>query len=292
MFIEKNIEQPTITHKTIVVKDVPIHIIESGPKSEPSILFVHGWPTDWKEFESVMALLSDNYHVIAMDLPGIGDSKIPLQSYSKSNISNYVLGLIDAMAIKDVTLVGCDCGGQVVYAFLKNFPNRVTRAIIMNVAIPGVEPWEFVKNNPYIWHFKLHLIPDLPEKLVQGRELEYFSYFYDALVGKGNRISDHLRKHFSNAYSSLESLTSGFELYRTFDIDEEDNVNRKEVAISIPVLYLRGGDEPVNIETYIKGFKDNGFKNIKSTTIENCGHFSAIEQPEKVALAIKAFIHK
>ncbi|MBF4692241.1 alpha/beta fold hydrolase [Fusibacter ferrireducens] len=290
MFTENQKAHPLFTHQNIAVNGIPIHITEASPTTRPSILFIHGWPTSWKEFESVMTVLSNNYHVIAMDLPGIGDSKIPLQSYRKSNISNYVLGLLDTMDIKDVTLVGCDCGGQVVYAFLKKFPHRASRAIIMNVAIPGVEPWETVKNNPYIWHFKLHLISDLPEKLVHGKQLEYFSYFYDTLVGKGNRISDDFRKCFSDAYSSLESLKSGFELYRNFSNDENDNMSQKEVAIQIPVLYLRGEDEPVNIETYIKGFRENGFKNVKSAIIEHCGHFSAMEQPEKVALAIKNFI--
>ena len=109
-------------------------------------------------------------------------------------------------------------------------------------------------------------------------------------MGKGNRISDDYRKWFSNAYSSLESLKSGFELYRNFNIDENDNVRRKEVIIPIPVLYLRGGDEPVNIETYINGFRENYFENIKPAIIEHCGHFLAMEQPEKVALAIKNFI--
>lgn len=290
MSIKKNEEQSIFTHTNIIVKNIPIHVVEAGPTNAPSILFIHGWPTDWHEFKSVMNILSKSYHVIAIDLPGIGDSKISLPSYSKSNISNYILGLLDTMDIKEVTLVGCDCGGQVVYSFLKNFPHRVSRAIIMNVVIPGVEPWDTVKNNPYIWHFKLHLVSDLPETLVHTKEMEYFSYFYDSLAGKGNRINDDFRKEFSNAYSSIESLRSGFELYRNFSIDESDNLMRKEVIVSVPVLYLRGGDEPVNIKTYIKGFKENGIKNINSAIIEHCGHFSAIEQPEKVALTIKNFI--
>lgn len=93
------------------------------------------------------------------------------------------------MNLHDVTLVGCDVGGQVTYAFLKSFPNRISRAVIMNVVIPGIEPWDAVKRNPYIWHFAFHSIPELPEKLIAGNEISYFSYFYDVMAGKDKKMN-------------------------------------------------------------------------------------------------------
>ncbi len=288
----ENKNVPVFIHKSVVAKGIPIHVVEAGQATEPAILFIHGWPTNWREFSPVMQMLSDEYHVIAVDIPGIGESKVPVQSYSKQNIAIYILALIEAMNLRDVTLVGCDCGGQIVYACLKISPDCVSHAVIMNVVIPGVEPWNEVKNNPYIWHFKFHLVPELPEKLVSGRELEYFSYFYNVLAGKGNRISDEYRAWFSRAYSNLDALKAGFDLYRCFQTDENDNIQLKNVPVPMPVLYLRGGDEPVNIETYEEGFKENGIENIETAIIEHCGHFSAIEQPEEVALMIRKFIKR
>jgi hypothetical protein len=40
----------------------------------------------------------------------------------------------------------------------------------MNVVVPGVDHWSEVKRNPNIWHFAFHAVPELPEKLVQGKE--------------------------------------------------------------------------------------------------------------------------
>jgi hypothetical protein len=34
----------------------------------------------------------------------------------------------------------------------------------MDVIIPGVDPWDEVLRNPYIWHFALHSIPHLPKR--------------------------------------------------------------------------------------------------------------------------------
>ena len=71
----------------------------------------------------------------------------------------------------DVTLAGHDAGGQIVYAYLHAYPEDLARAVIMNVAIPGLDPWDEVKRNPHIWHFAFHAVPELPEicdHLVKG----------------------------------------------------------------------------------------------------------------------------
>ncbi|SHE37462.1 Pimeloyl-ACP methyl ester carboxylesterase [Seinonella peptonophila] len=287
---DKNTEGLFI-HQKVMVNKIPIHVVEAGSRSKPTIFFIHGWPTCWLEFKAVMMILSEGYHTVAIDLPGIGESNTPLQSYSKRNIAEYVHGIMDTMNLQDITLAGCDIGGQITYAFLKNFPNRISRAVIMNVVIPGVEPWDKVKSNPYIWHFAFHSIPELPEKLVAGNELSYFSYFYDVLAGKGKTVSDILRKLYAEAYTRPNALKAGFDFYRSFPMDEKDNIASKENMVSMPILYLRGEDEHIDIEAYIKGFKENGLKNISTKTIENCGHFSAEEQPEKVASVIREFIN-
>ena len=67
-----------------------------------------------------------------------------------------------------MTLVGHDIGGMVVYAYLRAYQD-LARAVIMDVPVPGVAPWEEFVREPYLWHFALHSIADLPERLVQGR---------------------------------------------------------------------------------------------------------------------------
>jgi len=290
MINKENDTKSVFKHSKVIVKEIPIHVVESGQTSKAAIFFIHGWPTCWLEFETVMKILFDDYHVVAIDLPGIGDSEIPLESYSKRNIAEYVHGVMNALNLSDVTLVGCDVGGQVTYAFLKSFPDRISQAVIMNVAIPGVEPWDVIKSNPYIWHFAFHSIPQLPEVLVTGNELQYFSYFFDVLAGKGKKMNEAQRKSYAEAYTHPGALKAGFDFYRCFAQDEKDNVASRDDIVSMPILYLRGEDEHTNIEVYMRGFKENGLQNIVSKVIENCGHFSAEEQPEKVASAIREFI--
>jgi pimeloyl-ACP methyl ester carboxylesterase len=283
-------EPQTLAHKQIMVDDLSIHVIESGV-GKSSILFLHGWPENWPAFKDIMMGLNNQFHVVAIDLPGIGKSTPTTPSHTKTSISRVVNGVIKYLNLDDVTFVGHDVGGQIVYAYLHKYPDNISKAVIMNVAIPGVSPWDDVKRNPYIWHFAFHLIPELPELLVYGKQSQYFDYFYNEISADSNAINKKRRKEYVESYSSIESLKTGFEWYRAFPQDEKENTLNKDQKINIPVLYLREGTPDI-LEHYLKGLFESGLINLQGKIIENSGHFSPEEQPKAVIELIKQFIIK
>jgi pimeloyl-ACP methyl ester carboxylesterase len=131
------------------------------------------------------------------------------------------------MGLRGFTLVGQDVGGMVVYSGLRGAFDDLERAVIMDTVVPGVDPWEQVRRNPYIWHFAMHAIPGLPERLVQGRQREYFDYFYDVLSADPDKITAQARADYVQAYATDGALTAGFNWYRTF---AKDAVENKEAA--------------------------------------------------------------
>ncbi|MDF2682202.1 MAG: alpha/beta hydrolase [Brevibacillus sp.] len=276
-------------HRFVDVDGVSIYVVDAGDEHKPAILFLHGWPQNWTEFEKVMLPLCEDYHVMAIDLPGIGKSSTPLKVNDKRTIAKYVRALIKEFHLLKPTLVGHDVGGQIVYAYLHAFPGELARAVIMNVAIPGIDPWQEVKKNPYIWHFAFHSIPDLPETLLVGHLPEYFTYFFDAIAAKPGSVSESAREKYVEAYSRLESLKTGLEWYRSFPQDEKDNTSVKE-PVHTPVLYVRGDHEFVSIDTYLKGFREAGLLNVSGRVISNSGHWAPEEQPEEVVSALRDFM--
>lgn len=278
----------TITYWQANVNGVSVHVAEAGNKGNQTILFLHGFPENSRAFEGVMNELKGEYHLLAIDLPGIGGSD-PIASSDKNAIAGFVHEFIQTLQLKQVILAGHDIGGMVVYAFLKQFSQQVLKAIIMNTAVPGVAPWEEVKRNPHIWHFAFFAVPSLPEVLTTGKEKPLFDFFYDNLSANKNAITESNRNYYAAAYKRPASLKTGFNWYRAFPQDEKDNTAGSR--ITTPVLYLRGEKEPgAGIEHYIAGFKESGLLNITHTSIPDCGHFTAEEQPVKVAKAIAEFV--
>jgi pimeloyl-ACP methyl ester carboxylesterase len=113
------------------------------------------------------------------------------------------------MGLQNVTLVGHDIGGMVVYVYLHAYPGELHRAVIMNVAVPGIDPWSEVTRNPHIWHFAFHAVPELSEQLVVGHQAAYFAFFYDALSAIPGAVDKQARKAFVEAYSSPRRCTLG-----------------------------------------------------------------------------------
>ncbi|HSX28768.1 MAG TPA: alpha/beta hydrolase [Candidatus Saccharimonadales bacterium] len=277
---------------TLSIRGNTIAVAKTGNIDAPAILFLHGWPQSWQAWQSVMGLASQNFRAVAIDLPGIGGSTWPDADGSKRAIADIVHQVIQQLELKHVTLVGHDVGGQVTYAYLTQHENSIDQAVIIDVAIPGLAPWEEVLRNPYIWHFAFHAVPRLPEQLVQGKQADYFNYFYDTIAANSSAITPKNRQAYVAAYRRDDSLSAGFEWYRAFAQDTKDNQSfiQNGGTIHTPLLYIRGEKTHADINVYQAGFIDGGVTNIATEVIANSGHFVAEEQPRALWESIQRFI--
>ncbi|GAB3939913.1 alpha/beta hydrolase [Spirosoma harenae] len=281
--------QSDFQHQQISVEDISLHVVTTGSADKPAVLFLHGFPENWQAFETVMAGLSSDFYAVSIDLPGIGQSE-KIADNDKKTIARYVNGLIKSMGLHDVTLVGHDAGGMITYAYLHAYADSLAKAVIMNVVVPAVDPWEQVKQNPRIWHFAFNAIPDLPETLVIDRQRPFFDYFFDTISAQPEKISEQARTIYAQAYASYDALHTAFEWYRTFPKDEKDNEQTKGKPVQTPVLYLRGEKEYGDLDEYLNSFKESGLVTIQGQLISGSGHYAPEESPDEVIKALKAFL--
>lgn len=271
------------------VGDLSLHVVEAGDPHGQPYLFLHGWPESWRTWEGVMAAGAAHARVIAIDLPGIGESAGAVTGGSKLQVAKVIRGLVQSLELTDLTLIGHDAGGMVAYSYLRQYGD-LARAVIMNTVIPGVDPWAQVLASPYIWHFGFHAVPTLPEILVHGHQAEYFDYFYDALSVDPARITPESRAAHAAAYNSDAALTAGFDLYRAFTQDARDNTALAQAApADTPLLYARGDGEGGDIAVYAQGFQDAGVQNLTTALVPGAGHFSQEEVPAHIWKLIRDF---
>lgn len=276
-------------HSQIAVGEASLHVVEAGNPAGVPFLFLHGWPESWRSWEAVLAAAARQARAIAIDLPGIGESTGTATDGRKGQVAALIHRLIGTMGLRDLTLVGQDAGGMIAYAYLREYRD-IARAVIMDVVVPGVDPWEEVLRNPYLWHFAFHSIPDLPERLVQGRQAEYFDFFYGVLARDAARITPEARAAYAAAYATDGALTAGFNWYRTFGQDADEN--RQASAgppTATPLLYLRGEYEGGDIDAYVRGFRAAGVEQVAQAIVPDAGHFSQEEAPEEVWRLIAEF---
>jgi pimeloyl-ACP methyl ester carboxylesterase len=275
--------------RTIRTKDGELSLLEAGSADAPALVLLHGWPQSSAAFEPVLRELERDIHAIAIDLPGVGASRGVLTANDKRTLARCIRGAVEALGLRQVVLAGHDIGGMVAYAYAKEAPASLRGVAILDVVIPGIDPWSEVLRNPHLWHFAFHSVPGLPEKLVAGREAPYFDFFFDALSADPTRIPRRARDAYVAAYARPDALRTAFEWYRAFEQDAKDNIESKEIAVPIPTLCVRGSREPGRLEDYVQGLRDAGFSSARGERIEDCGHFSPDEQPAALAASLRRF---
>jgi pimeloyl-ACP methyl ester carboxylesterase len=276
-------------HRHVAVRGSLVHVAEAGDPDRLPLVFLHGWPESWQSWQQVMAAAAPQARAVAIDLPGVGESSGAATDGSKRQLAAVLHELIATLGLREVTLVGQDVGGMITYAYLRGY-HDLARAVIMDVVLPGVDPWEEVLRNPYLWHFAMHMIPGLPERLVQGHQQDYFGYFYDILSHDPGRIDAAARAAYAKAYATDSALTAGFNWYRTLYQDAADNrLAAAGPPASTPLLYVRGEHETGDIDTYVRGLRAAGVAQVQQALVPDAGHFTQEEAPEQTWQVIARF---
>ena len=101
-----------------------IAYVEQG--QGPVALFIHGVPLNGFHWRNVMAELQSSRRCIALDLMGLGYTRIgPAHDVSFEAQARMVREFLDAMGIDHVDLIGNDSGGAIAQIFAANHPHRL-----------------------------------------------------------------------------------------------------------------------------------------------------------------------
>jgi len=121
--------------KTVKIDGLDIFYREAGNKNKPSILLLHGFPSSSHMFRDLINDLSADYHLIAPDYPGFGQSSTPSVSAYEYNFDNLALTisrLIDALGLKKLSLYLHDYGGPVGFRIAAQRPELIEALIVQN----------------------------------------------------------------------------------------------------------------------------------------------------------------
>ena len=125
---------PTL-QKTIHVDALEIGYREAGPRTAPTLLLLHGFPTSSHMFRNLIPKLADALHVVAPDYPGFGNSSMPLVNefdYTFDRLAQTMRGFVEALGIERYSLYVMDYGAPVGYRLAAAHPERVQALIVRN----------------------------------------------------------------------------------------------------------------------------------------------------------------
>ena len=273
-----------IASKTLEVNGVKLHYRIAG--KGPALILLHGYAETSLMWMPIMPLLADRFTVIAPDLPGIGDSDVPVKGLDMKSAAISIHELAKALGVKSAEVVGHDIGLMVAYAYAAQFPAEVTKLVLMDAFLPGVGGWEAIYNDPRIWHFRFN--GPTPEALVQGRERTFFEYFWNDLAADKNKsIPEADRQAYTAAYSRPGRMRAGWAYFVSFLQAAADFSELAKTKLTIPLLTI-GGDkslgEPLGQQGKLVA------TDVTTIVLKDAGHWILEEQPEATTAALLKFL--
>jgi len=274
----------TIVSRTAGINGVKLHYITAG-HGAPLIL-LHGYAETSLMWKPIIPVLAERFTVIAPDLPGIGDSDIPAHGLDMKSAAIRIHDLAKSLGVQKAEVVGHDIGLMVAYAYAAQFASEVTKLVLMDAFLPGVEGWEAVYNNPDIWHFRFN--GPTPEALVQGRERTYFDYFWnDFAADKTHSIPEADRKAYTAAYARPGRMHAGWAYFVSFQQAAKDFAQLSQTKLPMPVLTIGGEKslgEALGQQTKLVA------TDVTVVVLKDTGHWVLEERPKETTEALQEFL--
>jgi pimeloyl-ACP methyl ester carboxylesterase len=264
-----------------------IHTISAG--AGETVVLIAGWPQSLWAWRHVFPQMAKRNRVVALDLPGMGDSAIPAPAYDVSSVADIVHATLSALGVHKFFLVGHDIGTWISYPFAAKYRDSVKKLVLMDAVIPGVVPMVPISPQNVIlsWHFGFNSIPGLPEALTAGRERTFLAWFFNNRSYVKSAIGEADLDEYERIYTATGAMTSGFNYYRAMAVSAEQNRALSSPKLPMPVLVVAGasGVGARMIEAVVP-LCDNA----RGVLLDGCGHYIPEEVPERLCVLLEEFL--
>jgi len=261
-----------------------IHVRSGG--AGPAVVLIHGFGDTGDMWGPLAAQLARRHTVIVPDLRGMGLSSRPAAGYAKKSQAADIRAVVESLGQDRTAVVGHDIGTMVAYAYAARFPAKVTRLVVMDAPVPGIDPWDKLVRDPRLWHFDFGGRD--AERLVAGRERIYLDRFWNQFAGDPARVDEATRAHYAKLYAQPGAMRAAFAQFNTIGTnDVADNRAGAQVKLGMPVLAI-GGEKSFGptMATVMR----NAASNVREAVVPGAGHWLMEESPDATVKLIDDFL--
>lgn len=282
---------PGLTPRSLPVAGGTVQALVGGRPDGPPVVLLAGFPQTSYAWRHVVPLLAQDHAVIALDLPGQGGSLPWTGGADMHAVASALHEAVAALGVGPHWLVGHDVGAWAAFTYALDFPADLRGVALLDAGIPGVTMPTAVPLDAgrvhKTWHFAFHMVADLPETLLAGREAEYVGWFLRTKAADAAVFDDAEIAHYAAALAQEGSLTTSMGYYRS--ASESAEHNRQLLArgpLAVPVLAV--DSEHGSIPDMASPLRAHA-STVTRATIPGAGHFIPEEQPALLAAELAGF---
>ena len=270
----------------IKIAGATIHVRVGG--KGPAIVMLHGFGDTGDMWAPLAAVMVKDHTIIVPDLRGMGLSSYPETGYDKKSQAVDIATVMDTLKVQKADLVTHDIGNMVGYALAAQYPDRITRWVVIDAPLPGIGPWDEILKSPLLWHFNFRG-PDV-DRLVKGRERIYLDRFWNELSANPKAIDEATRRHYARLYARPGAMHAAFNQFAAFGQDAIDNKSfAAQAKLTIPILALGAEKSFGSQQAEVMRFVGT---NVEAGVILSSGHWIMEEQPDATVKMVSEFLNK
>jgi pimeloyl-ACP methyl ester carboxylesterase len=275
--------------KTVVINGKKVSYFDEG-KGKP-LLMIHGWGVTKESFIPLAGYLTNKYRVIAVDLPGYGDSEPLGEIHTIDNLVSFIKFFVEKLRIKRFSFLGSSMGGALALSYVIKYPAHVNKLFLQAPFVSYKELPILSRVSVFRYVFKLTMksgwgqglffkvfklcrrwliLPRIKARVSVDQWKEI-----DILAGQ---IFDKFNQH-SSKLAARELLVSALDL----------DLTSKLRSVDQPILIAWGSEDVIlNVKW---GKKLNKvMKNSYLVEFDGATHFLIVEKPRELAWEMEKFL--
>ncbi|CAO3564365.1 unnamed protein product [Mortierella alpina] len=281
-----HIAPTSFNHKFVTTCGYKYHYVEEGDSKGEPLLLVHGFPDLWYGWRHQIKYLAKlGYRVIAVDCLGYGQTESPqeLQEFGMKSVCSHLAGILDALDIPKVTIIGHDWGGAVVWRFGLYYPERLHG--IISICTPFNPPTTKFRTLEEI----VKAVPEFEYQLnfANPATTAKMDHEVDNVLGNILRMGNMHEQDVEYMVSQYKH--SGFRgplnYYKTTKVNWDDERSVVGKTIDMPCWIIIAKNDPF-LKPHMSSKMKDFMPQLKSTMIE-ASHFVMTEKPDETNTKLK-----
>ena len=288
-------------HEYAVVNGIRMHYVTRG--SGPLILFAHGFPEFWFEWQRQLEVFGRDRHAVAPDLRGYNLTEKPegVEKYRMRHMVEDLRALAAHLGAQKFTLVGHDWGGAVAWAFALAHPELLEKLVIINAPHPGIFA-RLLHSSPEqqnaSQYMRMFCTPQAEENLSR----DDYQPLVDIVLAYGLKrgyFNDADKRAYIEAWSQPGALTGGLNYYRAARLlppepgtplpETKLELDVAALTVRVPTLVIWGERDTALIAANLDGLEEF-VPNLTVRRIPDANHWVVHQRPDLVNGYIKEFL--
>ena len=268
--------------RDVTARGVRMRVVEAGEGRPRALVLLHGFLTSHLEFDAIIDSLAYDFHVIAPDLPGFGDSEKPSPSrypYGVDIFAEAVADVIAAYGLGRVDILGHGIGGAIGITLGALHAELVTRLALISPLTYAHPPNRRLR--PTLWP----VVGSALFKQLFGRR-SFRSFFRDEVYQPGFKMDVGLLDQMYDQFNAPSARESAYAVMRAM-LDTRPVVARV-TRVRQPTLVMWGRDDRI----YPAAFALKLSRELPDARLElfDAGHAPHMERPRELVTVTREFL--